>query len=291
MVVAPAKQIKKVMVVGAGPAGLEAARIAAMRGHHVTIYDKGGSIGGLTPMAAFIKSGSTDDIPPLLDWYDRQLSNLNVKIQYNKEVTPEFVKKESPDVVIVATGGKALKSPISDSKVVSTEELKDQAKGFVKLLGPDAMSALTKIFLPTGKKVIVIGSDLAALETVEFLVARGKQVSLVDSAENLGKGVGIPQIIKYPLFLQAFGIPTYMGVKQMTPTKDGLEILTKEGQKVSMECDKIMVVSQFSRNDTLYNALEGIIAERHLIGDARNEDGPVYIHGAIRDGAEAGLAV
>ncbi|MEI8132644.1 MAG: NAD(P)/FAD-dependent oxidoreductase [Leptolinea sp.] len=291
MVIRPADKIKQVMVVGAGPAGLEAARVAALRGHKVTIYDKAGSIGGLTPMAAFIKSGSTDDIPPLLEWYDRQLKKLNVKMQFNKEVTPEFVKKEAPDVVIMATGGKAVDAPISGSKVVTTEELKGQAKGFVRILGPDAMAALTKILLPTGKKVVVVGSDLAALETVEFLVNRGKQVTLVDEAENIGKGVGIPYIIKYPLFLQAFGIPMYMGVKQYKPTKDGLVVVTKEGKEVSLECDTIMVVSQFSRNDALYNALEGVVAERHLIGDARNVDGPVYIHGAIRDGAVAGLAV
>ena len=169
------------------------------------------------------------------------------KYNLTKEVTPEFVKNESPDVVIVATGGKPVAAPVSGSKVITTEELKTQAKGFVRLFGPDAMSALTKIFLPTGKRVIVVGSDLAALETVEFLVNRGKQVSLVDSADNIGKGVGIPQIIKYPLFLQAFGIPMYLGVKEYKPTKDGLDLVTKEGQTVSLECDTIMVVSQFEQ--------------------------------------------
>ncbi len=67
--------------------------------------------------------------------------------------------------------------------------------------------------------------------------------------------------------------------------------MDKDGQEISIECDKVMVVSQFSRNDALYDALDGVVAERHLIGDARNTDGPVYIHGAIRDGAVAGLAV
>lgn len=291
MVIQKTEKAKKVVVVGAGPAGLEAARVAALRGHQVTLYDKSGSIGGLTPMAAFIKSGTTDDIPPLLEWYEHQLKKLNVKMVFNKDVTPELIKKEAPDAVILATGGKALEAPISGNKVVTTEELKGQAKGFVRLLGPDAMSALTKIFLPTGNKVVVVGSDLAALETVEFLATRGKQVVLVDSAENIGKGVGIPQIIKYPLFLQAFGIPMHLGVKQYKLVKDGLMIVDKDGQEITIECDKVMVVSQFSRNDALYEALNGVVAERFLIGDARNADGPVYIHGAIRDGAVAGLAV
>jgi len=292
MVIGPAEKTKKVMVVGAGPAGMEAARVAALRGHEVTIYDKAGELGGLTPMAAFIKSGSTDEIPPLLAWYERQLKKLKVNIKLGKEVTPELVKKEAPDVVVLATGGKPLEAPITSGKVVTTEELKNKAKTFVRWLGPDAMSALTKVFLPTGKNVVVVGSDLAALETVEFLVNRGKKVTLVDKAEAIGNGVGIPQIIKYPIWLQAVGVPLYLGIKEYkTVDQEGLVIVDKDGQQVTLKCDSVMVVTQFGRNDTLYRALEGIVSERYLIGDAKSTAGLAYIHGAIRDGANVGLEI
>jgi len=291
MVIQPAANPKKVMVVGAGPAGLEAARVAAMRGHKVEIYDRAGDVGGLMPMAAFIKAGGQDDLPPLLDWYERQLKGLDVKLHLHQEVTPELVKEIAPDAVVVAVGGKPQEPPVHNGKVVTTESLKNNAKGFVRILGPDTLSALTKVFLPTGKRVVVVGSDLAGLETVEFLVQRGKQVTLVDTAEQIGRGVGVHLMIKYPLWLQALGIPVYTGVKYQEVNKKGLVIETKEGETVTLECDTVMVVTQYGLNDSLYKALEGVVAERYLVGDARSEAGPGYIHGAIRDGAEAGLAV
>ncbi|MEJ5201663.1 MAG: NAD(P)/FAD-dependent oxidoreductase [Anaerolineales bacterium] len=292
MIISPAEKRKKVLVIGAGPAGLEAARVAALRGHDVTVYDKASEIGGLMPMAAFIKSGGTDEIPPLLDWYERQLKNLNVKLSLGKEVTVDVVKKLAPDAVVVATGGKPVQAPISNGKVVTTEELKSRAKGFVRLLGPDALSALTKIFLPTGKRVVVVGSDLAALQTVEFLVKRGKQVTLVDTAENIGKGTGIHLLVKYPLWLQAVGVAVYTGVKKYKAVnKEGLVIETKEGQEVTLECDTVMVVTQYGQNTDLFDALEGIVQERYLVGDAASAEGPAYIHGAIRDGANVALKI
>jgi 2,4-dienoyl-CoA reductase (NADPH2) len=291
MAIRPAAQPKKVMVVGAGPAGLEAARVAALRGHQVSVYDRAAEVGGLMPMAAFIKAGGQDELPPLLDWYERQLKELGVKLHLHQEVTPELVKEAAPDAVVLAVGGKPQEAPIKNGKVVTTEALKKNAKGFVRLLGPEAMSNLTKIFLPTGKRVVVVGSDLAGLETVEFLVQRGKQVTLVDSAEQIGRGVGIHLMIKYPLWLQALGIPVYTGVKYKEVNKKGLVIETKEGETVTLECDTVMVVTQYGLNDALYKALEGVVAERYLIGDAKSDAGPGYIHGAIHDGAKAGLAV
>jgi len=291
MVIEPATKAKNVMVIGAGPSGLEAARIAALRGHKVTVYDKAGSLGGLLPMAAFIKSDTPDDIPSLLKWYEKQLGKLNVEFKFNQNVTADLVKKVAPDAIVLAIGGKPLDAPISGSKVVTTEDLKNKAKGFVKLLGPDAMSALTKIFLPTGKKVVVVGSDLAGLETVEFLINRGKQVTLVDSAPQMGKGVEIPYIVKYPLWLPAVGVDVYNGVSYKGVGKDGLTIVTSEGEEKTLACDTVMVVTQFVENKDLYDSLADVVSERYLVGDARGEDGPVYIHASIRDGAKAALAI
>lgn len=292
MVLKPADRPRKVMVIGAGPAGLEAARVAALRGHHVSLYDRAGEIGGLLPMAAFIKSGSRDELTPLLEWYQRQLKHLGVTPHLRQEVTVDLVKAVAPDVVILAVGGRPLEPAVHNGgKVVTTENLKDNARSFVSLLGPETMAALTKVFLPTGKRVVVVGSDLAGLETVEFLAKRGKQVTLVDEAPQIGRGVGIPHIIKYPLWLQAMHIPVHTGVKYKEVNRQGLVVQTPDGQTQTLECDTVMVVSQYGPNCKLYEALEGLGVERRLIGDARHSDGPGYIYGAIRDGALAGLAV
>lgn len=291
MAITPAEKKKKVMVVGSGPAGMEAARVAALRGHEVTLYDKASSAGGLLPMAAFIKSDSPDEIPLLLTWLQKQLGDLKVKTRYGKEVTVDLIKKEAPDAVVLAVGGKAKPSPIKGKKVMTTEELKHQADGFVRLLGPNAMAALTKIFLPTGKKVAVVGSDLAALEAVEFLVHRGKEVTLVDTAAQIGKGSGLMQLLKYPIWMQAVGVKTILEVKEFKEVPEGLQVVDKDGNTQTIECDTVMVVTQFTKNDALYNELEGVVAERYLVGDARSVDDFAYIHGSMRDGANAGLSI
>lgn len=291
MAITPADKKKKVLVVGAGPAGMEAARVAALRGHDVTLYDKAFGSGGLLPMAAFIKSDSPDEIPLLLTWLQKQLNDLNVKTRYGKEVNVDSIKKEAPDAVVLAVGGSPKEPPIQGKKVITTEELKHKASGFVRLLGADAMAALTKIFLPTGKRVVVVGSDLAALEAVEFLVHRGKEVTLVDKAPQIGKGVGIMQILKYPIWLQAVGVKMFLEVKEMKEVPAGLLVVDKDGKEQTIECDTVMVVTQFTQNDKLYQELEGVVAERYLVGDARAKDDFAYIHGAMRDGANAGLSI
>lgn len=293
MPITPAAKPKRVMVVGAGPAGLEAARVAALRGHHVSLYDRHSDLGGLIPMAAFIKSGGQDHLLPLLDWYEHELKRLKVDFHFDQEVTVELVRKVAPDVVVLAVGGKPLEPAVHDgNKVITTEALKQRAEGFVRTLGPDTLAALTKLFLPTGQKIVVVGSDLAGLETTEFLVNRGKKVTLVDQAPEIGRGVDIHLMVKYPLWLQAAGVPVYTGVRQYKEVnREGLVIETKEGEIKTLACDTVMVVSQYGRNDALYHALANVVAERYLIGDAQSEVGPAYIHGAIHDGARVGLAV
>jgi thioredoxin reductase len=88
------------------------------------------------------------------------------------------------------------------------------------------------------------------------------------------------------------GVPIYTGVKKYKEVnKDGLVIETKDGQTLTLECDTVMVVTQYGQNTELFDALEGVVEERYLIGDANSSSGPAYIHGAIRDGATTGLKI
>jgi len=100
----PPQRKKRVMIVGGGPAGMEAARVAAKRGHDVTLYEKGSFLGGLTPVAAIVKDLETDDITQWLKYYKRQLKNEGVKVHMKTEVTPELVKQVNPDALVIATG-------------------------------------------------------------------------------------------------------------------------------------------------------------------------------------------
>jgi 2,4-dienoyl-CoA reductase (NADPH2) len=293
LVVTPSEKPKKVMVVGGGPAGMEAARVAAERGHSVTIYDKARELGGLLPMAAFIKGTSLDDLNEAIGYYETQLAKLGVQVQLGTEVTPELVQKVKPDVVILAPGGIAVtpEIPIQDgSRVVTTEQLKGQAKEFVRVLGSKWMSSLTKIFLPVGKKVVVVGGDLAGLEAAEFLVKRSKEVVIVDEAPQIGDGMLIHWLIRLMPWLAAKNVPTYAGVQYKAITPQGLTFVTAEGEEKTVEADTIMIVNRYKKNAELYDRLLGLVPEVHLIGDAK-EDRTGYIRGAIHDGARIALSI
>jgi len=289
----PASSKKKVMVIGAGPAGLEAARVAALRGHEVSIHDKAKEIGGLLGMATFIKGTEVDDLPKLVNYYQKQLKRLKVKVNLGREVTAALVTREKPDVVIVAGGGKPEVPDIlveAGAKLVTTEQLKAQAKGFLRFLSADAMAQMTKVFLPVGKDVVVVGSDLAGLEAAEFLVKRGKQVTVIDEAPAPFEGVLIHWLVRLMPWLEAKGVVIYNGVKYGKVTSRGIDFTTAEGEDKTISADTVMVVNSYGRNEALYDALEGIVSERYLIGDAAR-DKTEYIKGAIYDGARVALKI
>jgi len=118
------------MVVGAGPAGLEAARVASLRGHEVSIWDKDKELGGATRMAMFIKGEENDHLTEYISWFDRMLKKQGVKRHLGKEVTPAVVQAETPDVVILAPGAEAVEPGLPIAKgahVQTTEEQRKQA--------------------------------------------------------------------------------------------------------------------------------------------------------------------
>jgi 2,4-dienoyl-CoA reductase (NADPH2) len=103
---------KKVFVIGGGPAGMEAARVSAARGHDVTLIEKSKELGGLLPLAALIKGTELEDLPALVEYLKIQITKLGVKIKLGKEATPSMVTALKPDVVFLATGGLLTVPPI-----------------------------------------------------------------------------------------------------------------------------------------------------------------------------------
>lgn len=293
MVLRPASKKRKVIVVGAGPAGLEAARVAAERGHKVTLYDRAPELGGLLPMAAFIKGKDLDDLTEAIRYYETQLKKLKVKVHLKTSVDVDLILKEKPEVVILAPGGKPVEPdiPISkNSNVVTTEQLKSKAKEFLKFFGTDLINKLTKIYLPVGQKVVVVGGDLAGVEAAEFLLKRGKKVTIVEEAESIGEGVLVQWLVKLLPWFQSKGVDIFTGVKYEEINSKGLVIKTKEGEKKTIEADTVMIVNRYQKNNELHEKLKGKGFELYLIGDAKR-DRPGYILKAIHDGAKVGLMV
>ncbi len=296
MQITPAEKKKKVMVVGAGPAGLEAARVASLRGHEVSIWDKDKELGGATRMAMFIKGEENDHLTEFISWFDRTLTKQGVARHLGKEVTAKVVEQENPDVVILAPGAEAVEPDlpvVKGAKVQTTEEQRKQASAALSWFGAKMTSAATKIFLPGGKHIVVVGSDLPGIEAAEFLTKRGKQVTVVDDVPAPFDGVDIQWLLKLVFpggYFERKGIRVVPGVTFNEISKDGVSITTPDGKTETIACDSVLVVNKHRKNDALAAALTGRVKEVHVIGDAMS-DKLGYVYGATHSAAELALTI
>jgi len=286
---------KKIMVVGAGPGGMEAARVAALRGHEVHLYDKEKNLGGLLPLAAFIKGTEFDDLAPTLKWYEGQLKKIpNIKLNLGVEVDATVVEKVKPDAVILSPGS-TYEIPqipgINGSNVVTTNQLKEKAQTYLKYLGSGMMSALSKIYLPVGNCVAILGGDLKGLEAAEFLVKRGRKVTVLEESDTVGEGMNFWIQFKFFPWMEAHpNIAVYKGVTYEKIDDKGIIIRTEEGKSQHIAVDTIMVIERDRKNYDLYNAIKDKAPEVHIIGDAK-EDKNAWLEGAVHDGVSVGMKV
>jgi 2,4-dienoyl-CoA reductase (NADPH2) len=283
----PADIPKKVFVIGGGPSGMEAARVAALRGYRVTLFEKENSLGGLLSLATMIKGTEIEDLPKINSYLERQVRKAGVQVRTGTEATMELIIEENPDIVIIAAGGLPAtpKIPgIDKSHVVSTQSLHKQSKFFLHIFGPRLLRFLSKIYLPIGKRVIIIGGAIQGCETAEFLARLGRKVTILETADQLGEG--IPSFYKPRLlwWLAKNGVFMLSGVTITEITDEGVAIITRGGERKELKADTIMPVIKTESNRSLFEALQGKIPQVHLIGDAKGKS--QYILGAVSDGAE-----
>jgi 2,4-dienoyl-CoA reductase (NADPH2) len=279
---------KKVVVVGGGSAGMEAARVAAIRGHDVTLYEKSPKLGGYLDLAALVKGIELEDLPGMVRYLKTQLDKLGVETKLGKEVDGALIEQIKPDVVVVATGGK-LTVPeipgIENKNVVTAPALHRQVKPYLRLFGPRILGWLTKYWLPIGDKVVVIGSGLHGCEIAEFLIKRGRKVTIVDTAEIVEEGM---LDFRLGLFLEWYERKDgtlIMGLKGMRITDAGLVITTQDGDERTLQADTIVPTSPLAPNTELLESLEGKAPEIYAIGDCQE---PRMIVDAIADGWKIG---
>ena len=297
MLVRRAERPRKVMVVGAGPSGLEAARIAAERGHQVEVFDRGGVPGGLMPLAIFIKGTETDNLQRALDYYERQLHRLRVPIHLRREVDADTVRRFGPDVVMLGVGGTLVSRPLPSepgARVVSTDTLRRRGVPAVARLGPKLAGWLSHLHVPVGRRVVIVGGDLTGLETAEWLVKRGRSVTVVEAGDTLGEGIPSPWLSRLMPWLDAHGARILTNTAAVRATRDGLEVAAADGARALLEADTVIQVSSYGANHDLFCAIrsrmQGGAPELHRIGDARGGK-PGYVLEAIRSGAETGIRI
>lgn len=287
------ENIKKVMVIGGGPAGMEAAHIAAKRGHDVTLYEKGSYLGGLIPVAAIVKDVEADDLTRFVKYQATQLDKQNVTVKLNSEVTPQTIQNEKPDVLIVAAGAAHTKFDLPGAEspsVIKTEKLHKMLKFFLKFLSAAQIEKLSKIWMPVQKSVVVMGGTLHGCELAEFLIKRKRKVVLVHDgpAEELGDKMTVDDLENLWPWLKQNHVPIWAGVEYQKITSEGLEVNLKDQRKYILEGKNIITTQDWGPNNELTDQLKGLVKETYVIGSCAE---PGLIVDAIRDGVKVGLAI
>jgi 2,4-dienoyl-CoA reductase (NADPH2) len=276
---------KKVLVIGGGPAGMSAARVSAMRGHDVTLYEKSTLIGGLLPLASIVKGSRPEDLSLIIGYFSSQMAKLGVKVELGKEANLAVIDKIKPDVVFLATGGTSTvpKIPgIDKPNVVSGAALHKRLKLALKFFKPEALSKLTKFYMPMGKRVLIIGGAIQGCELAEFLTKRGRIVTVVESKPTIGDGMVDALLSNLLKWFNKKGVTLISGVKEYVEITDkGLTIITSDGKKQTIEADSIVTALPLTPTNELLSGLKSKVAEVYDIGDCKD---PLLIADAIGTG-------
>ncbi len=289
----PASPKKKVLVVGGGPAGMEAARVAAQRGHEVVLYEKESGLGGLVPVAAVVKDLETEELTDLTHYFETQLKKEGVVVHLKKGVTPDVVRSERPDVLVLAGGAAHTEFdlPGADSRrFIKTEKLHSRLKLALKFLSAAALERLTRVWMPLARSVVIMGGELHGCELGEFLAKRGRRVVIVHDgpASELGAGMTTDDLENLWPWFKLKHVPLWTDAQYREIVDRGLKIQVSDKRVFLLEGKSVMTTQDWGPNTKLIQELEGLVSETHVIGSCRE---PGWIVDAIREGALAGYSI
>ena len=249
-----ANKKKKVMIIGGGIAGMEAARVCSLRGHDVTLYEKANRLGG------HLNEGSKPDFKKddkrLLDWYKYELKEQNIKINMETEVDVDLIEREKPDAVIVATGSNPLKIDFPGSDKDSVAYAAEILEGTKR----------------PGKDVLVVGGGLVGCETALYLAKQGSRVTIVEMmGELMAAGEPVPHMNKTMLIdlLKFYKVDVILNAYLME-VLDGNAIISEgPAKKRNIKADTVVLSVGYTPEDKLFKNLNGKFKELYHIGDSR----------------------
>ena len=308
--IVPAAVPKHVLIVGGGPAGMEAARVAALRGHRVTLVERGDRLGGTLFFAAL----AYPENGLLLDYLVEQVKQLPIEVKLNTAVDAALINGLKPDEIIIASGarraapaivgatqnhvwsGDELRrlmtgdraDDIAKAKLSFTERAMFKAGGMLKVTdSTQAIQALSKLWMPLGKRVVIVGGGLVGLELAEFLLARGREVTVLEPGDRAGRELSIVRRWRVLEVVQDHG---QLHLKAAVTEITAKEVLwtDKTGAEQRTPADSVVLAIGAEADDSVATTLAGCGVPLQRIGDCASVS---YIEGAMHEGHRAGRSV
>ncbi len=263
----PAERAKRVVVVGAGPGGLETARLCARRGHRVTVYEREAYLGGALTIAAAVH----EENEPFLDFLRGEIARLGIEVRLGQALDADAVAKLAPDVVVVATGGRVSvpKIPGDDQRHVLTGAwLREQLSGRLgRFVRPGRIRLASRLWMPLGRRVAIVGADLAAIELAEFLAERGRRVAVLETRVAIAPEVGPKRRAEHMERLDRRGVSVNTSVEIERIERTGVLLRRARGAPALVPADSVILAGSLEPDTSLYDSLRGRVPELHAVGD------------------------
>lgn len=245
----PAQHKKDLLIIGGGPAGLEAARVAALRGHRVTLWEKDSALGGQLRIIA--KEEFKKAHGRLLTWYERQLKNLGVSVSLGKTAGESEILSENPDVVILAMGA---------------EEIVPDIEGL------DAESACSAVDVLNGKhdignRAVIIGGGLVGCElALQLADDPSREITVIEMLDEVASDLELFSKWALTGYLSEKGVQTLTGCTVTKIAGDKVVCVDKEGDEKELVFDSLVLATGLSSRNNISQKIEGLI-KTHVIGD------------------------
>jgi 2,4-dienoyl-CoA reductase (NADPH2) len=302
--VKPAAEPRHLLVAGGGPAGLEAARVAALRGHRVTLCEESDRLGGTLLFSSLVNEPNGR----LVRWLETQVRSLDIDVRLGRPMTPEWVEEIAPDVTIVAVGARRDAAEIPGAElphVLSGDDLRALLTGgepdvaarklsFAQraLLGAgrvlgvaddmEQLRRLTRRWMPLGGRVALVGGGLVGIELAEFLAERGREVTVLEEGPCFAPQMAPPRRWRALHELRKRGVELLARTRVVRIEEEQLVCQQEDEPERTLPADSVILATGVRENLALAEALRGRGVEVHVVGDC---GGVAYIEGAIHEGS------
>ncbi len=266
---------KKIMVVGAGPGGLEFAVTAVQRGHEVTVFEKSDRIGGMLSGYAANDLANRADLQSVISYYETMVGKLGIDLRLRATVDPHLMREmlHTYDVAVIATG-----TLLNCAALPPTEDGRRIIDGLDVALGKEKADGA----------VAVLGGGKIGLTIAESLASQGHAVTIIESAKRLAGDV-IPTFKwRHSAWVEELKIASITGARMLKVAADGIHVIDGNGEKRLVVADTVIAASPRVSNHALMSSLEWMIDELHVCGDAVLPRG---LGPSIHDGYRLGCRV